>query len=463
MSAARLTPTGEEVAAAAAAGDVGVCRWLLARGCPVAWDVLAAAAAANQCSACEWLLDQGGQCWAVSMAMPAAAKGDWLLDSGARGLSVAMFAAAKAGHVELCAWLLRHKLDGLDLSDQKGLLASLAEGCKLNMQQEYWQPLKGDLADPAMQALGLQAAAASPTPDWQAKATWLAGRGVPAISAALPSALLPDGLAWLQWLDDTLCYRPEPDSLGRCVAEAAKAATATAETLQWLLARALANPIGRESCEDLSAEAAGGSVAKLEVTLREGLLEDPLPVRALRDALRRGHRAAAAWLLDVCRASNPLLWSRDCRMGAAAAELSDMRQLEWLREQGLPLGASLWTGTAASGCETALEWLVEGGYEPPADGSPYVTAACSGDLCTLAVLRRLGVPFGDDDGEAFSEVLWASEVSVSPALLWMLEAGMSVCWGLAAWKAARGRGRSWAQEWVREQAARGWAQAEATA
>ncbi len=78
---------------------------------------------------------------------------------------------------------------------------------------------------------------------------------------------------------------------------------------------------------------------------------------------------------------------------------------------------------AQAGCEALLEWLVgqPGCLDGPGE-NPYVDAAEVGGLGTLSALRRLGVPWGSNDGL----VTAIKGRCCEPALRWLVEQGLPV-------------------------------------
>ncbi len=77
---------------------------------------------------------------------------------------------------------------------------------------------------------------------------------------------------------------------------------------------------------------------------------------------------------------------------------------------------------ATAGCEAALEVLLEVELDERNDGHlgalMYAAAAKKGDRCTLACLRRLGVPLGEGVLRAAIQ-----QMSPVPALQWLVEHG----------------------------------------
>ncbi|KAG2491021.1 hypothetical protein HYH03_010693 [Edaphochlamys debaryana] len=277
------------------------------------------------------------------------------------------------------------------------------------------------------------------------------------------AAALPDGAARLQWLASTHGYQPNAECLLRALA----APGGSVETVRWLLSEEVE---GRTS-GGLSKIAACAGLEKLRLLREGGRLRHP--GAALLYALRAGdaHAASAAWLLELCRSHPDGQFELTARHLASAARSGSVRLLAWLREEGCPMGAWAWdrldravetrqrVGVVASGCEAALEWLAEAGCPMPTNGMPYVTAACSGDMRTLEVLRRVGMPLGPQNGIAFKAAIGgrAREAAAPlPVLQWLVEAGMPVRWDKASEESRlyrSGPEREEVRAWLKEQRA----------
>ncbi|KAG2483170.1 hypothetical protein HYH03_017962 [Edaphochlamys debaryana] len=91
-----------------------------------------------------------------------------------------------------------------------------------------------------------------------------------------------------------------------------------------------------------------------------------------------------------------------------------------------------WENAAESGCEEAVEWLAkEAGVPVESRQDTYRGAASQGDLRMVQRLRRLGCPYSARDAEALAEA--ARRVPASAAALpWLEEPGCPVSWGAAA-------------------------------
>ncbi len=100
---------------------------------------------------------------------------------------------------------------------------------------------------------------------------------------------------------------------------------------------------------------------------------------------------------------------------AAKGHLSLVRYLH--EELGVAFAPGTLALAAAGGCEPVLEWLVGAGclLGKGAYLNPYTEAGFVGDVDTMACLRRLGVPWGED-------VLAHRRVPL-PAMRWLVEQG----------------------------------------
>ncbi|KXZ45403.1 hypothetical protein GPECTOR_55g309 [Gonium pectorale] len=135
-------------------------------------------------------------------------------------------------------------------------------------------------------------------------------------------------------------------------------------------------------------------------------------------AARSGHLRVLAWLVETLGAEavgmGPALF-------AEAAKSGRVELLAWLRERGCGWSQAAYTLAAGAGCEEALEWLE--------NGAPYADPCGNGDLATVLLLRRLGVPWGPA-GHAMSYAAYCAPV---PMLRWLLAEGFP----MGDYKAAR--------------------------
>ncbi|GLC35284.1 hypothetical protein PLESTB_000581200 [Pleodorina starrii] len=443
-----LPLTGELLEAAAAAGQLEVCKLLRARGCPWGGTALDAAARGGHRHVCEWLL--AGGCPVDSSAVCEAARGgheglmEWLLerlliiqqqqqqqqqDSAAAaaaagritGVSVVgggTAAAAVAVEVDV-ARMAAAIAEGLGLAALQRLLLQQQQGDDGGAQQQQ-QPRTSGL-NQSQRAGVLAAAAGSPTPDWQAKVEWLEALGYPPTSEACTAAT-----------------RMSPDA-------------AAAAHLQWLRGR------GYSLGPGTAGEAAScGNLAALRVLLEE----EETGVRPLIGLGTAGHSAAGRGHLAVLQYLHARRCPLDARLiarGAAeggqlhvvvwavealgvtpdsAGDLLDVAArsgstglMAWLRERGWAWGPKAVHNAVEGGCEEALEWLMERGCPLPEDGTPYREAACADDSAMLRCLHRLGCPWGGPD--LLAECIYRGSSSLLPALQCLLGLGCPVDWDKA--------------------------------
>ncbi len=134
----------------------------------------------------------------------------------------------------------------------------------------------------------------------------------------------------------------------------------------------------------------------------------------------------------------------------------------YLQQQGVPLDPNLALIEAAAhaGCEPLLEFLtaLPDCFKPSAqlESSPYLGAASHGDRATLDALRRLGVPWGEE--QVVFEAM--KKMCGEPALRWLVENGAplgsanDIEWALAV-VGGNGRLSAEAAAWLRGLAAGG--------
>ncbi|GLC50770.1 hypothetical protein PLESTB_000430100 [Pleodorina starrii] len=364
----------ELLEAAAAAGQLDMCKVLRARGCP--WgDYLSATAKAGHRHVCEWLLASG-------CPFP------WHVVCG----------AVRSGQEDLMQWLLT-ELQGRPNDDVYGDCQSLLEAATKDLSlaalQRLWEQLMAgrhgsdlqqqlEQLDEADRGDILAAAAGNTTPDWQAKVEWLEWLGYPRIAMACVFALWAgDGdaaVARLQWLHG----RGYP--LEAAVANAA-IPVGNLAALRFLVEQAGVRPAGNQF--PVTDAARRGHLAVLQYLHANGL---PVNARSVAEAAARaGHLPLVAWAVEdlgVAPADGAASLL-DC-----AAESGNLELMAWLHVRGWALGPEAIPNGAASGCEEALEWLVERGCPFPLDGGAYLGAALNGDLAMLRCLHRLGCPWG---------------------------------------------------------------------
>ncbi|GLC46220.1 hypothetical protein PLESTB_001536700 [Pleodorina starrii] len=364
----------ELLEAAAAAGQLDMCKVLRARGCP--WGgSLSAAAKAGHRHVCEWMLASGYPFhWDVVYAAALGGQEDlmqWLLTE---------LQGRPIDSVYLLCWsLMKTVAEYLSLAALQRLWQQLMEGHHgSNLQQMFERLDEGDRGDI------LAAAAGSTTPDWQAKVEWLEGLGYPRMAWACKSALQAGNgdaaVARLQWL------RGRGYPLDFKVANAAVRLGKLA-ALRFLVEQAGVRPTGNRY--DVADAARQGHLVVLQYLHASGL---PVNTRSVaEEAARAGHVPLVEWAVEdlgvaPAHGAASLL---DC-----AAASGNLELMTGLHVRGWPLGPSAIPNGAKSGCEEVLEWLVERGCPLPLDGGAYLEAARNGDLAMLHYLHRLGCPWG---------------------------------------------------------------------
>ncbi|KAG2487493.1 hypothetical protein HYH03_013912 [Edaphochlamys debaryana] len=231
---------------------------------------------------------------------------------------------------------------------------------------------------------------------------------------------------------------PWSDSFHRMLQAASKAGHA--EAVRHLLERGV-RPDGT-STPDVDAASRGhagleaGSLPVVSWLVETFNISDLLPAMP-----SRGPPRLESWLSSVPvakwleRTVGPALGlSRRSRLYAAAARSGSVVLMEALpgllgeEPQWSAHATSVWPAAAASGCEAAVDWLAARGVRFPGCGHEYVNAARIGDVSMLLRLRKVGCPYGYlQAAEALAQA--ASRV---PALPWLVEPGCPSNWGEAA-------------------------------
>ncbi|GLC75143.1 hypothetical protein PLESTF_001598600 [Pleodorina starrii] len=387
----------ELLEAAAAAGQLDMCKMLRARGC--LWGAsLSAAARGGHRHVCEWML-ASGCLWGDSLF--AAAKAghrhvcEWMLASGCRLDSYVVCSAARGGQEDLMQWLLS-KLQG---RPNGGVcwpfLMAAAECLSLaalqRLRQQIMAGRHGSELQQQLEQLGeeyrgdiLTAAASSTTPDWQAKVEWMEGLGYPRTARACESAVQAGNgdaaVARLLWL------RGRGYPLEAAVANTA-VRLGNLAALRFLVEQAGVRPTDYQF--PVTVAARQGHLAVLQYLHASGLPVNTHSVAV--EAARAGHLPLVVWAVEVLgfAPADGAASLLDC-----AAASGNLELMTWLHVRGWALGPSAIPNGAASGCEEALEWLVERGCRFPLDGGAYLGAARNGDLAMLRCLHRLGCPWG---------------------------------------------------------------------
>ncbi|GLC60700.1 hypothetical protein PLESTB_001659900 [Pleodorina starrii] len=327
-----------------------VCEWMLASGCPFVWYVVCSACWSGREDLTQWLLTE-------LLGRP---------DDG-------------PGPYGLCWSLLEAAAGYLSLAALQRLWQELMAGCHGRELQQPLEQLSQEMGVPF-----LVAAAGSTTPDWHAKVEWLEGLGFPRMAWACKSALQAGNgdaaVAHLQWL------RGRGYPIDAKVAEAA-VDLGNLAALRFLVEQVGMQPTGHRI--DVTEAAAHGHMAVLQYLHASGL---PFNTRsAAKGAARAGHLPLVEWAVEdlgVTPADG-----EDSLLDHTEAS-GNLELMAWLHVRGWALDPSAIPNGAKSGCEEALEWLVERGCPFPLDGGAYLGAALNGDLAMLRCLHRLGCPWG---------------------------------------------------------------------
>ncbi|GFR44639.1 hypothetical protein Agub_g5928 [Astrephomene gubernaculifera] len=358
-----------------------------------------AAADAGHLEMCQWLVQQGYTLEAVAEAAARAGQRaicEWGLAAGCAWSPELVYAAVQGRDMGLLEWLLQQRpvasaTEELEIEPSR-MLSAAAQYCDLPTLQRLhgvWAgggEARGGQLSVHDKTIVLAYAAGSLTPDWQAKLVWLEAQGFPcteAEQACTEAAYCPDALDRLRWLRGR-GYPLDMEHPASVVSEAGNL-----EALQYLLTTEGGMPTELRTEMRAMAAARGGGVGALALLRAHGI---PMGALTARVAARAGHLQVVAWLVETL---GPAAVQLDAKVFRGAAESGNGELLRWLRERGCPWdGDCTFTGAAAGGCEDVLEWLVEQGCPLPANGQPYLKAALNGDLATLRCLKQLGCPWG---------------------------------------------------------------------
>ncbi|GLC36759.1 hypothetical protein PLESTB_000786000 [Pleodorina starrii] len=486
------------LSAAAAAGHLDMCRWLLGRRSWVGKDAVEAAARGGHLAVVRLLLTQLGQnlppppplplqqlaqfgfaAWAGAAGGGHRALCETLLADGIAPNEDAPIAAARGGHRDLLHWLLElvlPKLQGAPPPRLRGFREGLMGAAAFGLDLASLQRLRGAVlaaagdddarpggGPPQGDNVAAHEALCSPTPDWRAKALWLRDKG------ARPDAWAGGGGEL--WEGNELLRRPydalvrydnaverielmlqlrnpgegegEGDDFDFLFEAAARASNLP-------LVRFLGKHFpGAEGLAVVSAAEAGS----LPI-LRELFAVVEMPrmtwVVCVAAAARGGHLRVLQWLTEpgAARPGAEEEAVQDlgrCPAAEAAAESGSLEVLRLWAERGFAFGSEeAFRGATRAGNPAVLEWLVARGCPLSSTGEPYLLAALNGDLATLRCLRRLGCPWGPSDGAVFSQAVHlttgASRQHVCApfeVLSWLQAEGCPVDWQEARRRAQR--------------------------
>ncbi len=377
--------------AAAQAGHLDICQWLHGAGCPAKpAQILAWAASGGHVHVCEWALSLGFSWSPLALnededregrvlrhSTPgagfreAAAGGhralcEFMLGRGCMPFSLAPAIAIAGGHVELCEWYLQLHERAPDAHpvDWTRLPVFAAFGAELPTLQHVVARAQGRVGDAWRTAViasidAIVAAAASSTPDAVAKLRWLHGtQGVRildlyaiGVAAAMGG---PEGVGVLWELLAQAEAREAAEVAAAAAGGVQQRQQRRQEQIAALHALAIAHKYG-EAREELGNIAAhNGRVAVLEALRGAGW--EPTVDAAVK-AAAAGQGDAVAWFLErigeQCR--------QDPELVAAAATSGSTAVVKQLRAAGCAWGEEATWGAALHGNGELLEWLVEQG------------------------------------------------------------------------------------------------------
>ncbi|KAG2500329.1 hypothetical protein HYH03_001905 [Edaphochlamys debaryana] len=367
----------------------------------------------------------------------------WALEVGngyitAEWTPKAVQAAAKGGHLELAAELAKARpetpRDARDVVHPGLVMFSAVQGCDTPTLQRLCEDFEAGrgivgvkaadchpIFQPPSSVHLLEAVVIGPTPDWAAKAAFVEARGcaVRTNDVELYSDVLQlpydEAVHRMEWLAER-GWRPSRWLLRTALESKNMAA------VLWIVRK------GERGASGFEFARIAGSDSRLDAVQQlydMGCMTDPKELAetaALGGALATLQWAHATWGPQRI-GLGPELFQR-------AAASGDVRVMRWLRlEAGCGWSAAAWEYAAMAGCGAALEWLAQEGCPMPTDGLAYAAAARPGDLPTLRLLRRLGVPLGGP--EALAEAVWSrddEEGGCPEGLAWLLEQGHPVDW-----------------------------------
>ncbi|KAG2499439.1 hypothetical protein HYH03_002386 [Edaphochlamys debaryana] len=397
VAAAGLSPPPTEVlVAAASAGRLAECRWLVERlGCPGLTRL-----------ACLCLISAAGPGPGVVEEARA-----WLAPAALEGWTEEQEAEAVSGNVEAVNRLLctRRMASGMEVR--------WAEAVRLvEVRRQLEESPNGGLP-------------------WSAMS--------PYFYSGPHAALAVTRLASL-----------DPSRLMPCILDAA-AHAGHVEAVRYLLGRGVRPHADWYNIES-AATAYVSDVAVLQALHEAGCMGDP--ARCFRKGLLVGSLPVIKWLLGTFGAATLVADQHPLAHAARSGSMTLLRALPELLDTAAPgwaapPGAKL-ASPAVSGCEEAMVWLAEQGA--PMRAYAYVQAASCGDLRMVQRLRKLGCPYDARAAEALMGVARRVPASAS-ALPWLEEPGCPTSWEPAAAEAraaveAKHPARAVAEAWAQAQA-----------
>ncbi len=365
---------------------------------------------------------------AESITADAMAKLEWVVDKVGLGPRIAA-AAVRSGDLARLQWLWDR---GCPMGGEDALIRALRHA---DLAVAQWLVDEAGCELPAAgsnQEWRALLSATIYTPDAVAKLQWLGERGAPPLHEAgddeladlVRVAVAAGRVDVLQHLRSLPGLTPQQD---REILQAAFISSRTVKSIPMLeyLRRAGMELTPAAYCQ------ATGSLDMVRWLARNTSCRPD--VRTLAYNIMLWPRDTPAHNRDLLKAVQLLVGEAGCRDWSAegvlceAAARGDLVLAQYLLQQlpGYQPGGKFLAAAAEGGCEALLEWLVEqhpSCLEGPWGVPAYVAPAKVGDRSTLAVLRRLGVPWGADN-----VVVQAVQRGCPlPVLRWLVEQGAPV-------------------------------------
>ncbi|GLC72096.1 hypothetical protein PLESTF_001203400, partial [Pleodorina starrii] len=355
--------------AAATGGSHGVCQWLLDKGCSPRTKAVELAAKAGHLDLVRFLLrhdpspSRFGYGLVADAFAAAAGAGQRAVCEGLlahvaeQWVAFSTWSAARGGHVDLAQWLLQQlPREGVMVANyQNRLLADAAFGFDLPSLQRLCLSLRNDGHLVSISRAVAAAAIAGPSPDWRAKYEWLRGEGI----EVADDSIHLDG--WDSFLGREDCTERLEllQQLGKMDHDEGvidfAVRTANLPLLQYATVQGV---WGRLSARHAEQAAGSGNVAFLAGLLAMGC---PIGPGAAEAAARRGHLRVLQWLAgpEAGRAGAAVL--ADACLVECAPESGSVELMQLLRERGCPWDERVFVIAAASGNTAFVEWLASAG------------------------------------------------------------------------------------------------------
>ncbi|KAG2488423.1 hypothetical protein HYH03_012930 [Edaphochlamys debaryana] len=168
-----------------------------------------------------------------------------------------------------------------------------------------------------------------------------------------------------------------------------------------------------------------GNVGLLQALHEAGCMAEP--ARCFSQAVEKGSLPAVEWLLETFGAAALEVDVFTAYAAARSGSVTLLKALPGLLDTAAPgwdrCRSSRWTSAAESGCEEAVELLFKTNTPAQDYHRAFRDAASHGDLHMMQCLRKLGCPYSDEAAEALAQA--ASRVPASASTLPWLEAPLN--------------------------------------